>query len=46
MSLGVSRVPRDITRRKEAERATGLLAAIVDCSDDAIISKSLRRRDQ
>ena len=39
---GVSRVPRDITRRKEAERATGLLAAIVDSSDDAIISKSLQ----
>jgi PAS domain S-box-containing protein len=31
----------DITERKQAERATGLLAAIVDSSDDAIISKSL-----
>ncbi len=31
----------DITERKEAERATSLLAAIVDSSDDAIISKSL-----
>jgi PAS domain S-box-containing protein len=31
----------DITERKQAERATGLLAAIVDCSDDAIVSKSL-----
>src|ERR1700674_39810 len=38
---GVSRVPRDITRRKEAERTTNLLAAIVDSSDDAIISKTL-----
>ena len=39
--IGASRVSRDITRRKEAERTTGLLAAIVDCSDDAIISKNL-----
>jgi PAS domain S-box-containing protein len=31
----------DITERKEAERATSLLAAIVDSSDDAIISKTL-----
>jgi PAS domain S-box-containing protein len=31
----------DITQRKQAEQATGLLAAIVDCSDDAIVSKSL-----
>ena len=39
--IGVSRVPRNITERREAERATGLLAAIVDCSDDAIVSKTL-----
>lgn len=39
--IGASRMPRDITQRKEAERTTGLLAAIVDSSDDAIISKSL-----
>jgi len=31
----------DITQRKQAEQTTGLLAAIVDCSDDAIVSKSL-----
>jgi PAS domain S-box-containing protein len=31
----------DITQRKQAEQATGLLAAIVDSSDDAIVSKSL-----
>jgi len=32
---------QDVTDRKRAERATSLLAAIVDYSDDAIISKKL-----
>jgi PAS domain S-box-containing protein len=31
----------DINEQKKAERASGLLAAIVDSSDDAIVSKSL-----
>jgi PAS domain S-box-containing protein len=31
----------DITERKQAERTTSLLAAIVDSSDDAIVSKKL-----
>lgn len=31
----------DITAQKQSEKATSLLAAIVDCSDDAIVSKNL-----
>ena len=34
-------ITRDVTVRKRAERAAALLAAIVDSSDDAIISKNL-----
>jgi PAS domain S-box-containing protein len=39
--VGVVNFFHDITERKRAERATGMLAAIVDSSDDAIISKNL-----
>ena len=33
--------PQDMSERKQAEEITGLLAAIVASSDDAIISKNL-----
>jgi len=39
--VGVVNFFHDIHERKLAERTTGLLAAIVDSSDDAIVSKSL-----
>jgi PAS domain S-box-containing protein len=39
--VGVVNFFDDISERKRAERATGLLAAIVDSSDDAIISGNL-----
>src|SRR2546423_11052839 len=39
--VGVVNFFDDISERKQAERTTGLLAAIVDFSDDAIVSKTL-----
>lgn len=40
-TLGQLSITRDITSRQEAEKATRLLRAIVDSSDDAVISKDL-----
>jgi PAS domain S-box-containing protein len=39
--IGASKVAREITERKRWERNAALLAAIVDSSDDVIISKNL-----
>jgi PAS domain S-box-containing protein len=39
--IGVSKIARDITDRKNTERAAAQLAAIVQSSDDAIIGKDL-----
>jgi PAS domain S-box-containing protein len=39
--IGASKIARDTTEIKRAERNTRLLSAIVDSSDDAIISKDL-----
>ena len=39
--VGVVNFFHDISERKQAQRTTGLLAAIVDSSDDAIVSKNL-----
>lgn len=39
--VGVSKIARDISAAKAAQRAAAHLAAIVDSSDDAIISKAL-----
>ena len=39
--VGASKIARDITERKLAEQLSSRLAAVVDSSDDAIISKTL-----
>ena len=39
--IGAAKIARDITQQKRAERASLLLAAIVESSDDAIVSKDL-----
>lgn len=39
--IGASKIARDITERQEAAKKDGMLAAIVDTSDDTILSKTL-----
>jgi PAS domain S-box-containing protein len=39
--VGASKVARDISHTKRAERASAYLGAIIDSSDDAIVSKNL-----
>jgi PAS domain S-box-containing protein len=39
--LGVVLIFRDITEQRRAQRTQAWLSAIVDCSDDAIVSKTL-----
>ncbi|WP_425613583.1 PAS domain S-box protein [Anatilimnocola sp. NA78] len=40
--VGASKIARDVSERKRTDQAKFLLAAIVDSSDDAIISKNLQ----
>ncbi len=39
--IGASKIARDISKQKEAAEKQGMLAAIVNNSDDAIVSKTL-----
>jgi PAS domain S-box-containing protein len=39
--IGASKVARDVTERRQSAELRARLAAIVDCSDDAIVSKTL-----
>ncbi len=39
--IGASKIARDITERQDAAKKDGMLAAIVDTSDDTILSKTL-----
>ena len=39
--VAIAAIMRDITERKQAEESRALLASIVECSDDAIVSETL-----